>query len=154
MYCIWRTRDVLTIPCPESQVPNVPSHPGISWDVLHVPPRTCAESQVPNVPSHPGISRDVLHVPPRTCPESQVTNVPSHPGISRDVLHVPARTCPESQVPNVPSHPGISRGQRLMAYNSASVHHSYSMRILAVSTFSHAVRLFSEKTFTFSLLAG
>ena len=35
--------------------------------------------------------------------------------------------------------------QRLMAYNSASAHHSYSIRILAVCTFSHAVQLFSEK---------
>ena len=28
---------------------------------------------------------------------------------------------------------------------SASVHHSYSIRILAVCTFSHAVQFFSEK---------
>ena len=45
--------------------------------------------------------------------------------------------------------------QRLMAYNSASAHHSYTIRILAVCTFLHAVQLFfSEKKLTFSLLAG
>ena len=35
--------------------------------------------------------------------------------------------------------------QRLMAYNSASAHHSYTIRILAVCTFSHLVLFFGKK---------